>query len=124
MTRSASAGSGGGHSLQDLVGALRQEFGTRYDESYERGKHDFRDALVKRLDLERENASSIVDDLEEAQIIRFKSAGDRSSRDADGPRVGLFDAPGPQVGDDQEPEYGGRYWALGADEDLDLPGAT
>lgn len=124
MTRSASAGSGGEHSLQELVGALRQEFGTRYEESYERGKHDFRDALVKRLDLDRDDATSIVDNLEEAQAIRFKSAGARSSREADGPQVGLFDAPGPQVGDNQEPEYGGRYWALGADEDLDLPGAT
>lgn len=114
----------GEHSLEDLIGALRREFGTRYEESYERGKRDFRDALVKHLGLDQDRASGMIDDLEEAQAIRFKSAGSSSPREGDGPRVGLFDEPGPQVADDRQPNYGGRYWAVGTDEDVDLPGAV
>jgi hypothetical protein len=110
--------------LQDVLRILREEFGTRHEQAYERGKRDFRDVLSRRLDLPSDEASSLVDDMEEAQVIRFKSAGEASTREPEGPRIGLFDEPGPRQGASAEPSPGGRYWALGDDEDVDLPGAV
>ena len=108
---------------EDVVRVLQQELGPRYEESYEHGKRDMRDILMKRLKLRRDEATSILDDLEEAQTIRFKSAGE-SSLDARAPRVGLFDSPGPERGERGEPNAGGRFWAIGDEADVDLPGAV
>jgi hypothetical protein len=113
-----------GYDTEDVVRVLRREFGTRYEQSYEHGKRELRDALVAHLGIDREEAGRIVDDLEAAQTIRFKSAGEASSLDTHVPRVGLFDEPGPAQGERAEPSAGGRYWAIGADEDVDLPGAV
>jgi hypothetical protein len=112
-----------GHDVEDVVRVLQRQLGTRYEESYEHGKRDMRDALVKHLGLDRDEAGRIVDDLEEAQTIRFKAAGEASSLDTEVPRVGLFDEPGPARGERPEPSAGGRYWAIGSDEDVDLPGS-
>jgi hypothetical protein len=112
-----------GYDAEDVVRVLQQQLGTRYEESYEHGKRDMRDALVKHLGLHRDEAGRIVDDLEAAQAIRFKSAGESSSLDTEVPRVGLFDEPGPVREERQEPSAGGRYWAIGSDEDVDLPGS-
>jgi hypothetical protein len=113
-----------GYDAEDVVRVLQRELGTRYEESYEHGKRDMRDALVKHLGLSRDEAGRILDDLEEAQTIRFKSAGESSSLDTLVPRVGLFDAPGPEGGERAEPSAGGRYWAIGNEEDVDLPGSV
>jgi hypothetical protein len=113
-----------GYGAEDVVRVLQRELGTRYEESYEHGKRDMRDALVKHLRLPRDEAERVLDDLEEAQTIRYKSAGESSSLDTSVPRVGLFDSPGPEGGERAEPSAGGRYWAIGDEEDVDLPGAV
>ena len=109
---------------EDVIRVLQQELGPRYEESYEHGKRDMRDVLVKRLKLRRDEAATILDDLEEAQTIRFKASGESSSWDDQAPRVGLFDSPGPQRGERGESNAGGRYWAIGEEADVDLPGAV
>jgi hypothetical protein len=108
---------------EDVVRVLRRELGPRYEESYEQGKRDMRDVLVKHLGLDRDEAGRVLDDLEAAQTIRFKSASESSSLDTQVPHVGLFDEPGPDRGERPEPGIGGRYWAIGDEEDVDLPGA-
>jgi hypothetical protein len=115
---------GAKYDAQDVVRALQRAFGTRYEESYEHGKHLFRDALAKDLGLSQSEAMTIVEDLEQSMTIRFKSAGEASTADADGPRVGLFDEPGPPRERGGEPDAGGRYWVIGDDEDLDAPRVT
>jgi hypothetical protein len=112
------------YGAEDAVRVLQRELGTRYEESYEHGKRDMRDVLVKHLGIDGDEAGRVLDDLEEAQTIRFKSAGESSSLDTRVPRVGLFDAPGPEGGERPEPSAGGRYWAIGNEEDVDLPGAV
>ena len=107
---------------EDVVRVLQQELGPRYEDSYEHGKRDMRDILVKRLKLRRDEAVKILDELEEAQTIRFKAAGESSSLDTLVPRVGLFDSPGPERAERGEAPAGGRYWAIGEEADIDLPG--
>ena len=115
---------GARYDAEDVVRVLQREFGTQYEESYEHGKHLFRDALAKHLGLSKSEAATIVEDLEQSLTIRFKAAGAESIADADGPRVGLFDQPGPQRETGGEPDPGGRYWTIGNDEDLDAPRVT
>jgi hypothetical protein len=112
------------YDAEDVVGVLQRELGTRYEESYEHGKRGMREALVRGLGIGQAEAGRIVDDLEEAQTIRFKAAGESSSLDTNVPRVGLFDEPGPPGGARAEPSTAGHYWAIGDDEDIDLPGAV
>jgi hypothetical protein len=106
------------YGAEDVVAVLQRELGTRYEESYEHGKHEMRDVLVKHMRLPRDEAARVVDELEEAQTIRFKSAGESSSVDTRVPRVGLFDAPGPPPAEGDAPSQGGRYWAIGDEEDV------
>ena len=89
------------YDAEDAVRVLQQELGPRFEESYEHGKQVMRDVLVKRLGLPRGDASRVVDELEEAQT----------------------DEPGPPRGDGDAPNPGGRYWAIGDEADVDLPGA-
>ena len=96
------------YDAEDAVRVLQQELGPRFEESYEHGKQVMRDVLVKRLGLPRGDASRVVDELEEAQTLRFKSAGEASSLDTRVPRVGLLDEPGPPRGDGDAPNPGGR----------------
>ncbi|MGH2350020.1 MAG: hypothetical protein ACRDJN_00200 [Chloroflexota bacterium] len=115
------AGAGQNPDVEDIVAVLRRRFGDRHQQSYEHGKHDFREALAEHYGMDKDDASHLVEDLEQAQVLRFKSAGDASTRDTSGPRIGLFDEPGPVVDDtgtQATPDYGGRYWAIGREDDV------
>ena len=95
------------------MAVLRGRFGERYEESYEHGKRVFRDALAAHLDLPAGAAAHLVDELEEAQAIRFHRAAPR--QEVEGPRVGLFDEPRTIPAGEPAPESAGQYWQIGQD---------
>jgi hypothetical protein len=105
---------------QDLVRALREQFGDQYQQSYDEGKREFRDALVARFGIDRDQAGRLVDELEEARVIAFHHQGTGPGGEV--PRVGLFDEPRTGSGASTDVEYAGRYWVIGREEVL--PGAT
>jgi hypothetical protein len=94
-----------------VVRVLRDRFGDEYQESYEEGKRQFRDAIVDAFNIDRDTASSLVDDLEQALTIRFHRQG--VGGDVEVPRVGLFDVPETATPERTEHEYAGRYWVIG-----------
>jgi hypothetical protein len=99
---------------EDLVAALRAEFGPRHLSAYEQGMDDFVRVLSQRFDLEDGEARRIIEELEQAQVLRFFHAS--AGRNAEGPRVGLFDEPGEMPDGRPEPEPTGRHWQIGRDD--------
>src|SRR5438093_12209692 len=57
-------GVAGGPTTEDVVQVLQDRFGDEYQESYENGKQQFRDAIFEAFGVERDTASALVDDLE------------------------------------------------------------
>jgi hypothetical protein len=106
-----SRGVAGGPTTEDIVQVLQDRYGDEYQESYEEGKRQFRDAIVDAFGVERDTASALVDDLEQSGTIRFHRQG--VGADVEVPRVGLFDVPETATPDRTEREYAGRYWVIG-----------
>jgi hypothetical protein len=110
-TENATRSDSGGPTTEDVVLVLQDRFGDEYQDSYEEGKRQFRDAIVDAFDVDRDTASSLVDDLEQALAIRFHRQG--IGGDVEVPRVGLFDVPETATPERTEHEYAGRYWVIG-----------
>lgn len=105
-----------GPTLRDILESLRSRFGDRYAQSYEHGKHEFRDALAERFGLEQHEAERLVEELEQAQVIRFHR--EPADLEAAGPRLGLFGEPGETAARRPATELAGRYWELGRHTEL------
>ncbi len=101
--------------MEEVVQFLKSRFGFRYEESYEHGISEFADALRDQFDLDGDGARRMVQELEQAQVIRYfrPSAGHWS----EAPRVGLFDQPGEVDEQRPEAESTGRHWQIGREGD-------
>ena len=106
-------------SASDVVALLRERFGDLYEESYDRGKRQFVDAVSERFGVDGVVAADLIEALEKAQTIRYQR--ETTGRDVPGPRVGLFDEPGPRPAERPDPGPMGRHWQIGREES-DLPG--
>ena len=113
-TQPASTGTANGDlTREDVVALLVREFGDQYQESYEEGRRNFRDAIVRHFDLPADDVDRLLDDLEQSRAIRFHRQGVGAGVEV--PRVGLFDTPETVTPDNSEREYAGRYWVIGHD---------
>ena len=101
----------GAPTQEDVVRCLVDRFGDQYQESYEEGKRQFRDAIVDLFGIARDDAARIVDQLELNRTIRFHRQG--VGGDVEVPRVGLFDTPETGTPDRTDREFAGRYWVIG-----------
>jgi hypothetical protein len=100
-----------GPTVGEILRLLQDRFGDEYQESYEDGKREFRDAIVAAFHIHRDTASTLVDDMEQSGELRFHRQG--VGGDVEVPRVGLFDVPETATPDRTEREYAGRYWVIG-----------
>jgi hypothetical protein len=99
---------------EDVIEALRAAFGPRHEAAYEEGLDDFERVIEERFDVDRGEGRRIAQELEQAQVLRFFHAS--AGRNAEGPRVGLFDEPGEMPNDRPETEPSGRHWLIGRDD--------
>lgn len=99
---------------EQIVDVLQSRYGWRYQESYEHGRRQFEETLAERFGLEGVEARRLVDDLEQAQVLRYFKAA--AGRGEEGPRVGLFDEPGDMPADRPETELTGRFWQIGSED--------
>ena len=101
----------GAPTQEDVLQCLVDRFGDQYQEPYEEGKRQFRDAIVDLFGIARDDAERTVDELEQNRSIRFHRQG--VGGDVEVPRVGLFDTPETGTPDRTDREYAGRYWVIG-----------
>ena len=107
----APSSAAGGPTVGEILRLLQDRFGDEYQESYEDGKREFRDAIVAAFRIHRDTASTLVDDLEQSGQLRFHRQGVGDHVEV--PRVGLFDVPETATPDRTEREYAGCYWVIG-----------
>ena len=113
------------YGAEDVIRAPPRELRPRYEESYEHGKREIRNARVKppgRRWAEPGRTPDQFEHVEHAQTVRVQDGGESLSLDTQVPRVGLRDEPGPDRGR-AAPSAGGHSRATGNEEAIDLPGS-
>ena len=102
-------------SVEEVLASLRGRFGDWHEESYEHGKRELAEALSEAFELDDDQATRVVDELEQAQVLRYHSG--QAKAEADGPRVGLFDEPRTVPRGEPVAEPQARGWEIGRDHE-------